>query len=318
MKVFLQYRPDETGKGKFTQRLIPELEKVGVKMSTRPKGCDITLSYTIFREESGNLPKVLRIDGMRLIRDKYDGPRNKAMRRDIDAADAVIWQSKFYKTMIGGINGSVGRLPYVIFNGADPRDYDDVAPVETPYRRNIIMSCKWDDQKNKPRRHKRFKESAKIARDYTAGDPDCCVWIIGNNDERPYENAQVRYVGWCDEEKLKHYLRMRCLYVYIPWFDWCPNAVVEAMASGCYVICSNNGGHAEMVQGYGRVVDIDRKIKPALITDLAVPEFSRDLVIAEIHHYFDDNPYHAMNPAVHIAETAKQYKQVFEDVLGGK
>ena len=39
--------------------------------------------------------------------------------------------------------------------------------------------------------------------------------------------------------------------------DWCPNAVVEALAAGVPVICSNHGGGAELVRDRGCVLALD-------------------------------------------------------------
>ena len=73
MKLFLQYKKNDTGKGKFTGRLVPELETLGGDVRYEGAGCDITLSYTKFREKSGGMPRVLRVDGVHLLENKKTG-----------------------------------------------------------------------------------------------------------------------------------------------------------------------------------------------------------------------------------------------------
>jgi len=51
------------------------------------------------------------------------------------------------------------------------------------------------------------------------------------------------------------------LFIFCHLYDWCPNIVIEAMARGCPVICSDSGGTKELVSKDCRVKMIgeDRK-----------------------------------------------------------
>ena len=40
MNVFIDYKLNDSGKGKFLQRLIPFLDDIGVKCSFKLKGCE--------------------------------------------------------------------------------------------------------------------------------------------------------------------------------------------------------------------------------------------------------------------------------------
>jgi len=115
MRVFWQYDPNDTGKGKFTKRLLPELEKLGVKIKYRPDHCDLTISYTRFRKESGNLPKVLRVDGVHMIRGKRWVARDDFIIKSINKADAVIWQSSFCKRIITEMYPARPKKDFIIF-----------------------------------------------------------------------------------------------------------------------------------------------------------------------------------------------------------
>jgi len=297
--------------------LLPELEKLGVDVSYKPKGCDITISYSNFNADSGSMPKVLRMDGVHILRNKLREWQNDEIVKDMKKADAIIWQSQFCRRVAGGILGYYGRKSFVIFNGDDPKHYENVEPIQSPYQKNVVFSCKWNSNDGSDRLSKRFKESTKIARDYGEIDKDVCFWFIGNYKEKRYECDRIRYVGWLEEAQVKRYLKMADLYVFIPWFDWCPNSLVEAMTAGNYVICSNQGGHAEIVEGYGTVLPIDKTIAPKSVKEMNVPAIDRSVVLHAIKDYFDKKPEAKPNPAIHIERIARKYKETFEEVLGG-
>jgi len=317
MRVFLQYELTDTGKGKFLERLTPELSKLGVDLVTENKKCDLTLSLTSWRKPSGNLPRVLRMDGVHMLQNKRIGWRNEEIAKDIKKADLVIWQSKFCEDIVGGLLCK-GKKNAVIFNGMDPAEFDSVEPIKSEYKRNIVFCSKWDYKNKTPRIHKRLKDSAKIARDYTGIDKDACCWIIGNTTERRYEDERVRYTGWLDNEELKRYLKMADIGVYPAWFDWCPNAVVEGVAAGMYMIVGNNGGQAELIGDYGKVVNIDKPMTPKALKKMEVPKIDRTKIMEVMLDFYANRPEKSINPAIHITNIAKQYKKAFEEALWGK
>lgn len=326
MRIYWQYDPNDTGKGKFTKRLIPELEKLGVRIKFRPEHCDATISYTRFRKESGKLPTVLRVDGVHMIRGKKWIARDDFIIKSINKADAVIWQSEFCKKIIKGMYPAKPKKDYVIFNGENITSRAG-EKIVSPYPKNVVISAKWQDKRDEKRIHKRLKHHTKVARDYIVWGKydDVCFWILGNNEDKYYESERLRYVGWLEnDEDIKKYLRMADVFLYLPWFDWCPNMAVEAMACGCYLICSNNGGHAELTKGYGTVIETDAEIEPKMVGCKDVPDFNRTKVIEEIDKYFQgvelDRQHQCLsvveyNPDIDIQNTAKKYKAVFERVI---
>jgi glycosyltransferase involved in cell wall biosynthesis len=316
MRVFWQYRPNETGKGKFTSRLLPELEKLGVKAEFKNwKKCDLTISYTRFRMNSGKLPKVLRVDGLHMMRNQAWRGRDKLIGKDANKADAVIWQSEFCRRILCKILKIRPKREAVIFNGDSPEYYNAVEPFKSPYERNVVMMAKWYNKRGDFRISKRTKEHCKIARDYTLMDDKCCFWIIGNNRHKFFKSDRIKYVGWKEGDELAVYLKMADIYLYVPWFDWCPNSAVEAMCAGCYLVCSNNGGHAEIADGYGRVVKTDSTIKPRIFVDEKPPRADRGAILNALKQYYKDRPKAEVNPKVRIEHVASEYKKIFEKVL---
>jgi len=314
MKVFIQYDKNDTGKGQFLSRLERAIAKIGVTFEyDSPLGCNVTLSFTHWRKPC-SLPSVLRIDGIHLHLTKNVEWRNEQIGKDIKDADAVIWQSKFCYDIVGGLLG-VGKKNYTIFNGMDPADYDSVVSAQSPYRRNIVFSAKWRNKTREGERYfKRYKDSAKIARDYTEMDQNTCAWILGNTPDQKYASERVVYTGWLEPQQVKAYLKMADCVVHIPYFDWCPNSVVESLCAGCYGIVGNSGGQAEFVGKYGTVVQIDKRVKPKMVNAVDVPKIDRGLVIHAIADYFRDMPRVVLNPEIHIDYVAARYKEVFDAV----
>jgi len=317
MRLYLQYQPNDTGKGKFTSKLIPELEALGVSVKTENHKCDIAMSYSYIRDTKCRLPTVLRVDGIYIDQGILRPGRDARIKDGVAFADAVIWQSDFSKNIAGHFVGLNRKRNYVIFNGDSEANYSSVVPQKSDYKRNIIISAKWQDGHDRKRVHKRFKEHCKIARDYCEIDKNVCFWIIGNNQDKYYESDRIRYLGWLSDEEIKPYLKMGDIYLYVPWYDWCPNSVVEAMTAGLHVVCNNNGGQKELVDGYGTVVNCDEEITIKSFKKQNVPKPNRDTVIDKIKEIFSGNVASKINPKINIKEIAKQYKNVFEDVLGG-
>ena len=80
MKVYLDYEFNNTGKGKFLQRLCEALRPMGVKFTDDQKKAVVALGISKWRSKV-RLPKVLRVDGVRIESGRkalwYNGLRRK-------------------------------------------------------------------------------------------------------------------------------------------------------------------------------------------------------------------------------------------------
>lgn len=287
MQVFVQYEPNRTGKGLFLQRLERSIAQYGIEFKYDTyKGCDATLSFTHWRKESGRLPKVLRLDGVHMVANKRVGWRNGQISKAIAQADVAIWQSQFCRNIVGGMLGYAPRN-YTIFNGIDPKIYHSVVPADSPFKRNVIACAKWSYKDGSPRRHKRLKDTAKVMAACCEADKELGCWIIGNVHKKYYECDRLRYTGWLDQDALRQYIKMADGFVYIPYFDWCPNAVVEMGGAGLWGVVSNNGGHAEI--STGKVVKIDKTMKPKLLAHNP-PKLTDEKISAVVQAVLDKLP----------------------------
>ena len=311
MKLFIEHEEDITGKMKFIGKLIPELEKLGVKIVPKNVPADICLALTHFRGKFKG-PRVIRIDGVHFTNDKHSSWNNGRMRDDIKKSKAVIYQSPWCKLMGNKILKFKHKREYVIFNGANPDDYKIAVEMEdTPH---ILMSANW-----KGKIHKRLKEMCDIA----AECPQYNFWVAGRHEMELKAAPNITQLGHLDEEDLRGYISGADVMFNLAYYDWCPNAVVECLVAGLPVVYADGTGLGDLV-GKSGVKVTDSSPKPKLITvkkashkhirvkppkidyEEAKRAIAKALGMPRIHR-----------PDLHVSTIAKQYHKVFKDVLNG-
>ena len=160
MRLFIQPGINmKAGRGKFLQRLIPELEKLGVKCRFETKKADITLSFVKFTEKTRGIPRILRVNGVHLLNTPHDKEANKVMARSLGKATEVIWQSAFSRLVAHKVL-HIRRRGHVIHNGANPGDYRR----EPTDGKHIVLSGSW--YKKRPRPEKGLKRMIKVILGY--------------------------------------------------------------------------------------------------------------------------------------------------------
>lgn len=313
MNLYIDHKSNDTGKSKFISRLVPALEDIGVRCSFKPTRADIQLSVYKFKKRKayGGIPRVLRMDGVHLRRSNRNRWRNNDIRRSIKTADAVIWQSKFAKNMLQKVLKVRPNRNFVIHNGADPADYR-VEPMPSEYGRNIILCAKWFRADGTERKFKRLGPMLEICRDYVEQHSgEVGVWVAGNTRKYKSTHPAIRHLGRIPEEQLRRYLVASDVMLYLAYIDWCPNAVVEALAAGTPVICPKYTAMAEL----GCMeIKTDKKVKCKLRSHSKPPAFE----YAPVWECLDQvlaSPHRVKAPKVDIHMVAKQYKYAFKKVL---
>ena len=308
MKLYINYKIKESGKGKFLKRLIPYLEDLGVKCSFKNKKADIALGVRYWREKI-RIPKVLRVDGIYLWRNKSTFWRNNLTKKAIKRSDGVIWQSEFCKKMVSGILKIKSKREFVIFNGADPKDYE-VEPVKRTARYYVIMSARW-----KGRPWKRLKDCLAVAREARKLE-DVYFWVAGKYDKDLSERG-IKFLGHLSEGKLRKYLASSDAMLNLSYNDWCPNAVVEALCTGLPVVCNNCSGAAELVGDNSRVVDVDPKPRTKYMNADKPPRVDTAPVVSRLLDVLHNSNKQIIDK-VTVENIAKQYKNAFEEVLSAQ
>jgi len=308
MRVYINYKIKDSGKGKFLKKLMPYLSDLGVKCSFKPDKADVALGVRYWREKI-KVPCILRVDGIYLWKNKKTFWRNELTKRAIKRSDAIIWQSQFCKKMVSNILNIKPKSEYVIFNGADPADYK-VSHVKRTAKYHVIMSARWKD-----RPWKRIKDCLAVAKVVRKQD-DVYFWVAGKYD-KDKSGSGIKFLGHLSEGRLRQYLTTSDAMLNLSYNDWCPNAVVEALCAGLPVVCNNCCGTKELLGDNSRVVEVDPLPKAKYLKADNPPRVDVDKVadaLIDVLH----NSEKKIIDKVNIETIAKQYKTVFEEVLNAR
>ena len=185
--------------------------------------------------------------------------RNRPIFRSMDNAIGVIYQSEFSKQLIE-IHGNCQKKPWcVIPNGVDRNEFSCTGSDHREYLgikredRVIVTSASW-------RAHKRLKDVLEVFLTLATLDSNLYhLVIMGLPDVAVPEHPRIYKVGHVDPTELAAWYRTGDVFVYLSWLDNCPNTVIEALACGLPVVCTNQGGTGGIVErtNGGIVVEAD-------------------------------------------------------------
>ena len=317
VKLYIDHPQDGSGKGKMLSRIAPYFEQNGVKL-TDYKHAEVILGVNKFRRGvskdkkrkiKDDKKRVLRLDGIHLLRTRRNIWANGVIKQDIQRADATIWQSEFCKRVGGGVLGQ-GKNPHVIWNGANTEfEVKSIGLLWPP--KNVILAAKW--YSGSLRKNKRLKEMVAFAEQYKAKHPDVGFHVFGETGGKFKQSKAVRWYGHVSEARLRTYMDAADCMLYMAHYDWCPNVVVECLCSGTPVICGNQGGQAEFCP---YVVDIDDEIPAKLMKSDTPPpvEFGHVREALDVVLYGDFQ--WELHPDLKAENAAKKYAKVIRSVCG--
>jgi glycosyltransferase involved in cell wall biosynthesis len=207
----------------------------GVAINNTPEP-DAYLCFIESGRTTHNAPLFQRLDGI-YFNSAFDyTAQNSNIKRTYESAAGVIFQSNFNKELTFKYFGPHNNYA-IIHNGADLELINSVEKIKIDKYENI-WSCasSW-------RPHKRLSENIRYFIEH-AGPNDGLI-VAGKVDNK-FEHERVHYVGELTTEKLFGLYKASKYFIHLAWLDHCPNVVVDAMASGCQIICSSAGGTKEI------------------------------------------------------------------------
>ena len=145
---------------------------------------------------------------------------------------------------------------------------------------------------------------------------DVTFWILGDTGGANYNSKNIVCTGSLKEEGVRRTLGFASCMLYLPYFDWNPNAVVEALVAGVPVIGSRGCGVEELVLDSGALIDTHKPIKPKLHKNLKPPDVKNPEAVYAALDQFLNFKVTVRRPDLYIQNTAKQYKKVFDEALG--
>jgi glycosyltransferase involved in cell wall biosynthesis len=290
----------ENGPTIFGLRLKEQLEKDGLLFNENSNNRVCIISGKI-KKGANN---ILRLDGLYLDAGGKEGKSeilNKRIFKSYRRFDKIVFQSEFSRECYEAFTG-IKKENYIINNGAPISFFKESISATRPegFDKVVIASSKW-------RRHKRIKECINAFKDKRL--KNVALVILGG-----YKNVDMPNV-FClpriPHSDLPKYYQMADAMIHLAWLDWCPNTVVEGLASRLPVLCSHNGGTKELVKNDGVVIQLEEDYKigeevylyqpPKVDTNIIVEGILKTLNIPKIQERKD----------LKISNTSLQYSNLF-------
>ena len=241
-----KYHPSSKGPFIFAHRLKEDLERIGLKFNPDSQN-RLSIITGNYKEDANN---ILRLDGLYLDSGNSRGKSkklNKKIFRCYKKFDHIVFQSEFSKKCYEAFTGTK-KENSIIYNGVPEYFFKECEPIDKPYGfdKVVIASSKW-------RRHKRIEEAIQAFKSPKL--KNIALVILGGY--KNIDEPNIFSLPKIDPSKLPSYLQMADAMIHLSWLDWCPNSVVEGLASRLPVLCSHNGGTRELVRNDGVIINLE-------------------------------------------------------------
>lgn len=236
----------------FVEQFIAEAKRQGRRAvywekNVRPDiilMIDWTLNFELLEHYRAMGAKVvLRIDGAG-VKVKGEPAKNNRVYSTFQKVDAAIFQSKFCE-QVWKKKFPLNMPSTIIYNGADERVFSREGPKRSfGFEHFLVTAARW-------RPWKGLEQVIEVFLKLDRGDLG--LVIMGNRATAP-KHPRIKTTGKLGHKIMAKVFRGADLFIYLPWQDWCPKVVVQALVSGLPVVCSFRGGTKELVQDCGIVV----------------------------------------------------------------
>lgn len=247
----------------FLSRLRDELERSGgIQTATF---LDPRSDILLFANKARNpwrKPYVFRVDGFAFdsaLTTQETNRRNADIVSGLKNAAGIVFQSHFDQAMVRRFLGVPDVPTAVIPNGVQLNVFSphgDSKRAVLGYQPDdlvFITSAKW-------RAHKRLDAVISTFLQFRSRNPQRCRLIVLGKLDRPYQtDPDIHFAGHIPADDLPDWYRTADLCLFFSWLDHCPNTVVEALACGLPVVCTNQGGTRELIEltGGGLIAEAD-------------------------------------------------------------
>lgn len=315
IKVFIQTKKFEGGPAVFRSRLIDAFDKFDdieiVTNLNKPFDIELAFIRKVFRH---NKPYILRVDGCYYEERRKSGNRN--LERAILDAKYSIFQSEFAwflcrrilnikdKVNKEGVNHSI------VYNGIDKNYINDIKPDESIPKGSFICSAGWRENKRPISTIEGFLKANTGRHLYMVGGGG----FVRANINKKYNSKYVHILGEKTNEETISIMKSCDYQIHLCHIDSCPNSVIEGLACGLNVLCTNLGGTPTLVYNRGIVLhNIDKfwgegYLKSCKLDNLPLPVVSDGIkALMKLPK---------KEPLVYdINDTAKQYRKIIKRVV---
>ncbi len=265
IKVFVETTKSRNGGvDVFRSRLIPRLASYSdIEIVT-----DINKKFDIgfeFIRKIGKYdqPYVLRMSSCYYF-NHYKPWNNKPIARSIKRAKHIVFQSKFAYRLCDRVlrlesRGLVKNNYSIIHNGINLDYIDDIESAKNIEQGSFVACARWDGNKRIKSMLKGFIEAGLKKHLYIIGD-------FGIEDRKKsmsalierYGSKYIHILGRKTNEETISIMKACDYQIHLSFIDICPNTVIEGLACGLNVLCTNLGGTSEIVKNNGIILNVDK------------------------------------------------------------
>jgi len=296
----------------FVSRLVEAMQEAGAEVvSGKYDKADVCLHNGAVRFKSYCRKNIIRLGEPHINTSECKKGMNDALRKSVSCCDGAVYQSYFGKLAHERMVGPVTMPVSVIYNGATP---DPATREREPLY--VCVARKWEPRHRLTDILEAFHQCAELG--HIEGATLAIVGDTAGYEKGWVDNPRMSFVG-----TVKHpsrYYKRATAVICVPWVGVCPNVVVEALACGARVICTDQGGAPELVRDTDALVigDAPFRFKPMRMS--RPPRLDRLALATAIKMVW---PQHcgrreavACPDVVNIAHAFIRYLRFFEGILG--
>lgn len=309
-----------SGPNTFASRLAKQLMYQGHTLAD-PNDYDVALVFIQATNRLNlNKPWLLRLDGIWSKPENFKN-NNFALQMSYNHAHGVIIQSQFDRLFIERHFG-VRTNVKVIYNGIDQAEIDNAIKkndiqldaLRSLYDKIYISSANWHPQK-------RLNENYKLL-SYFRNElkQNACLVVLGNNITHPEDKTIKPYVYLAGNQEHSNCLQLysQCdAMFHLAYADHMPNTVIEAVACGLPIYCSNVGGTKEIIEtkfgSYGCILGESQQFKFDLF-DYDKPQ-SLDLQKQYLDLNKNNDSLNIIKERINIKNICNEYVEMFDKIL---
>ena len=288
MKVAFNRLEDSPTQGPniFVKRLSEALRqnKIDIVNARRPHDIHfITIQGSRRRADQFNAKVVLRIDGIYHDSSRDSEGSNRGISDTYHHVDGIIFQANFAREMIYKHFGSPKRAKYeaVIHNAVDKKLFSPTGDkIDFGYKHMLVVSGRWQT-------HKRL--SCMVDSFLALDRNDVGLIVLGEVEkDKQINDNRIKYIGFVPPNELCKYYRSADAMLHFAYIDWCPNTVIESIASGVPVISTHNGGVPEIVRDSGIIIKSEADYDMQFIDFQKLPKVDTELAVTAINNVLED------------------------------
>ena len=303
IRVLISTKKFKAGPSVFRNRIADALNKCDDITVVRGTDKKFDVELCVVRHiHDHNKPKILRVDGC-YYTTNHDRA-NRHLRIAMQRSHTVVFQSYFSKKMCYSILGMKPKRRCIIRNGIDFNFVDKIKPRTDIPPGSFVSSAMWRDS----------KRPNSLAGGFLKASVPGHLYVIGGGfDKRWDKNKNIHVLGKTSIEESIAIMKACDYMIHLCYIDSCPNAVVEGLACGLNVLCTNLGGTKELVAEHGVVMEVDkggRSLQEPRKLDRLAPD-----VIANGIHELIQLPKKTRRSELGMDYVAEQYANVIKRVV---